>query len=202
MGRPSIEDLQNPDLFVTLAVLSHQEIIPFVQQALREHSLVTTGYWVATLLTLVVAFLSWLGTPFWEGLGLFGYGIILAYLLIILHENIHGMAYRMLGAKDVRIVYRWRQLTAYCVAHEFTLGQPGFWFVALAPFVIITMGILLLFVLLPQYALVWSGMLFMHTAACSGDVALVSYFWRRRDQSIYTYDDADQGKSYFVGKSA
>jgi hypothetical protein len=45
------------------------------------------------------------------------------------------------------------------------------------------------------------GTLLLHTAFCSGDFALLSYFEKHRARKVVTYDDVPSGVSYFYGLS-
>jgi hypothetical protein len=44
------------------------------------------------------------------------------------------------------------------------------------------------------------GLLMVHTAATSGDWAILNYLWLHRGKGVYTYDDAANGTSYFYEK--
>jgi hypothetical protein len=44
------------------------------------------------------------------------------------------------------------------------------------------------------------GMLFMHTGACGGDFALISFLYEHRGRQVFTYDDMSENKSYFYSK--
>jgi hypothetical protein len=66
------------------------------------------------------------------------------------------------------------------------------------PFVLITGGLLILLSFLELYPFyVVLGILIPHTAGCSGDVALISYFYTNREKDIVTYDDIAKNTSYF-----
>jgi hypothetical protein len=143
------------------------------------------------------------GVDFFDMLGSVGMGIIVGYLLIIPHEHIHALAYRYLGAKDVRIHYNLRQLTALCVADRDVVSGKDLVMVAVAPFVVISLLLLLALVFVPN-ALVVLGALAFHTAACSGDAAIVNFVWLRRSEEILTYDDDREKRTYFfrlIGQS-
>jgi hypothetical protein len=51
---------------------------------------------------------------------------------------------------------------------------------------------------------VWKVMLFttlmIHTIACSGDFALLSYFEFNRKKEVVTYDDKENKVSFFYGR--
>lgn len=47
-----------------------------------------------------------------------------------------------------------------------------------------------------------TGALLAHTAMCSGDFALLSYFDCQVDKQVVTYDDREKKISYFYGRPA
>jgi peptidoglycan biosynthesis protein MviN/MurJ (putative lipid II flippase) len=70
--------------------------------------------------------------------------------------------------------------------------------VAWTPFLIISIGLVLLVFLLPglwKWSL--SLFLFAHATMCAGDFALLNLYYLNRDKKIYTWDDADKKEAYF-----
>ena len=66
-------------------------------------------------------------------------GIPATFLLVPLHEMVHGLMFRWYGAKDVRYGVIWRYLMFYAVAHLFPVNYQQFRYIALAPFVVISL---------------------------------------------------------------
>ncbi|MFM6127277.1 MAG: DUF3267 domain-containing protein [Sphaerospermopsis kisseleviana] len=120
-------------------------------------------------------------------------------LLLPLHEWLHALAYRLLGFSRVSVVYRWRTLTAFCVADKAVLASKQFWFVCLAPSIPIN-AILVLAIGFTAGVprLLLSGALLLHLAAASGDVALLNVLWLHRRTPLFTYDDVEAKTSRFV----
>jgi hypothetical protein len=80
-------------------------------------------------------------------------------------------------------------------------NKKEFQVIALAPFVLITsMLTLLLFLVKGNWILTIAGVLVAHTAMCSGDFGLLSYFEFQKEKAVVTYDDVHAGVSYFFGK--
>lgn len=121
--------------------------------------------------------------------------------MIPIHEYIHVLAYKSQGAQHTSYDVNWKKFYFMALAHQFVADRTEFSIVALAPFVVITITLSL--------ALFWAnglwhftilGTLTMHTAACSGDFGILSYFYFHKDHDIVTYDDIENKISYFYGK--
>lgn len=183
-------------------VLEHQHLVAFVRSYLFRRDPLMVFYWLFNLLVLVMALVLLLRVgldmdflvDFFLGLGVF-------FLLIPLHEWIHGLGYRMAGAPQVSYKVIWRQLVFYAMADRFVVRKKAFVGMALAPFVVINSCLLMLLAFGPQsfhgYIL---GVLFMHTSGCAGDFALVSYFHSHWQQDPLTFDDVPAQKTYFLVK--
>lgn len=87
------------------------------------------------------------------------------------------------------------------MADQYVVNFYSFVVLALAPFVIIN-SLLLTAILFTSGSLsfLFAGMLFVHTAGCAGDFALISYFLENNTKNLVTYDDIEKGKSYFYKK--
>ncbi len=119
-------------------------------------------------------------------------------LLLPIHEGMHGLAYRSLGASNVRVVNRWRSLTAYCAADRFVVGGRTLAWVGIAPFLVLNSILLIATLITPGvWPVLFAGALFLHVGACSGDVGLLNWLWLRGTASTLSYDDTTAGKSYF-----
>ena len=75
----------------------------------------------------------------------FSYGIVIAFVLIPIHEYIHVQAYKWQGAKQTAYDVNWKKFYFMATADQFVASRKEFQIVALAPFVVITA--LLLFLL-------------------------------------------------------
>ncbi|MFQ5445494.1 MAG: DUF3267 domain-containing protein, partial [Saprospiraceae bacterium] len=141
--------------------------------------------------------------------GLLGWGLLFRQLgagtllvftvLIIVHEAIHGLAYKLVGAPEVSFGVNWRMLYFYAVAANFVVSRRRFIFVGLAPFVVVTIAtIVALFVAPAQLKWVLWGVLLMHTGACAGDFALLGFYEQYRHcPEMLTFDDVENKTSWF-----
>jgi hypothetical protein len=64
---------------------------------------------------------------------------------------------------------------------------------------ITTTLIILLFAVSSNWTLTIVGILLTHTAMCSGDFGLLSYFEYNKKKQVVTYDDIENKVSYFYG---
>ncbi|MFM9009081.1 MAG: DUF3267 domain-containing protein, partial [Bacteroidota bacterium] len=110
-----------------------------------------------------------------------------------------GFGYRLAGAHTVSYRVVWKKFVVYAMADRFVTQRGWFVALALAPFVLINFTLIILIMITGgAWSAVLTGALFMHTAGCSGDFALVSYFytfWRRHP---ITFDAEAEGKTVFM----
>ena len=123
--------------------------------------------------------------------------------LIPIHELIHGLFYKLAGAPTVSYKANFKKFIFYAMADKFITDQKNFVRLALAPFIVIN-SILIISILLSSgiISFLLAGILFIHTAGCAGDFALVSYFIENDGRNLVTYDDVSKGESYFYKKTA
>lgn len=188
------------------AILSHTELIVFLRPYLFKANPYIIFYHVATFLPLAI-FISSIGLQVakhqydWDMLSHFFYGFSIAFLLIPIHEGLHGLAYKYLGAPKVSYGANLRKFVFFALADKYVVDYREFRIVALTPFVVITLITSILYALSSIY---WGytclGLIFVHSMCCGGDFGLLSYFWEHRNKTIVTYDDVEQKVSYFYEK--
>jgi hypothetical protein len=196
-------DLQNENRFQMLVVLGHDDITPFVGEYYwkRRNWLILSHY----LITLA-ALATWVFVGVTEGSDLLHWLIVLgaavlAFILLVpVHEAIHGIVYRLLGAKDIRFSVSLREFYAYAIANQFVADWHELTWIALAPFIILNLALIVASIIFPDYSFFLLGVLLIHVGGTSGDWAILNFFWVNRDKNVYTYDDADKRKSYFFQK--
>lgn len=128
-------------------------------------------------------------------------GFSLAFLLIPLHEYIHILAFKRLGAVQTSYEVNLRKFYFLAVAHHFVADRKSFRIAALAPFIVISVLLIIaLFLVTTPLKLTLLGTLLLHTVFCSGDFGLLSYFEFHQDKEVVTYDDKDEKKIYFFSK--
>ena len=193
--------------YVLKEELDHQELMSFIQKCFKEKTIISGLYnWInlGFLFCLLALFLYNCieqKEPLGDGILCLAYGIAIAFLLIPLHEYIHVLAYRYVGAKDTSYDYNLKQFYFMAIADKFVISYEEFKIVALAPFLaVFLLGILML----PFISIAWwyfpLGMVLTHSAFCSGDFGLLNYFEQHKDQELVSYDDKTNKLSYFFVK--
>jgi hypothetical protein len=193
--------------YVLLDQLDHKELIPFVRTYLKKRtpsSIFFNVFNIIIVAIIVFCFLIYHGNEQFSigrGLMYFCNGIGLAFLLIPLHEYIHVLAYKSQGALHTSYDAHLKKFYFLAIADQFVANKKEFRIVALVPFVeISTLLIVGCFFTNPYYTLLLLGTLLTHTACCSGDFGLLSYFDFHHDKEIVTYDDKEKKMSYFFWK--
>jgi hypothetical protein len=186
------------------SILTHSELGDFIKPYFFRRNPVMIFYGIFLISLFIVSIVSLIKTnAFMHHLSEFSLGIALFFLLVPIHELIHGFMYRRAGALRVSYKAEWKKLIFYAMADKFVTHKVSFLYIALAPFVVINSLLILVIFLAPasQYFM-WMGALFMHTFGCSGDFALVSYFYTFWDKDPVTFDDVEAKVSYFYIKDS
>jgi hypothetical protein len=127
--------------------------------------------------------------------------IIYPIICIPVHEALHIIPYYISGARNIRVGMDLKQFIFYVTAHRHIATPRQFKIVALIPFVIISIAVIILIIFLPVlWKLSFSVFLFVHTTMCAGDAALLNFYFINREKYIYTWDDANEKMAYFYEK--
>jgi len=192
--------------YTLLATLNHKELVPFLKPYLFKWNRYAVLYHIITFLlcfviTIVLGYrVGRYGFNF-DMVAHFLYGFGFALLVLPLHELLHGIAYKMVGAPKVSYGGDIKKFVFFAVADNFVVSYREFRFVALAPFVVITsIAIGMCFVLPISWAYTMLGVILVHSMFCGGDFGLLSFFREHRQQEVITYDDVANKVSYFYSK--
>ncbi len=113
----------------------------------------------------------------------FSYGILIALALLPIHEYVHVLAYKSQGAQNTSYDANLKKFYFMALADKFVANKKEFEVVALAPFLTISITLLLVsFFVNSNWVLTTISALFAHTAMCSGDFGLLSYFEFQADK--------------------
>jgi len=204
-----MQDLQPDNLeangYELHARLEHEDLMVFVKQYFFKKNAVMIFYWGFNLLMLAavaygMAVSEW---PLKTIISRFFLGFALFFPIIPLHEWIHGIGYKLVGAPSVQYKAVWKQLVFYAMADRFVTRATPFFLLAVAPFILINSAcIFAFFTLPPMWNWLAMGLLVMHTMGCSGDFALMSYFREFRHRDPVTFDEVDNKVSWFYLKKS
>ncbi|MFO7846512.1 MAG: DUF3267 domain-containing protein [Balneolaceae bacterium] len=201
--KPTAEQLLEGEEYKKLKELHHDEMVPFLLENLKNRNPVNGVFKHGTMLLIALVLYVWIGrwdtTSFFIGLGA---GILFTFTVgVIIHEVLHLIVYKILGAKKTRLKALWDQGAVAAVADRFVVSEKEFYFLAFTPFVVLTTaGIIALF---NTYGWVFYGVsifLVVHATACIGDFSLAGFIYENRNQSILTFDNTEEDKSYFFIK--
>ncbi len=184
--------------------LPHHELVTFVKGYFFKINLVIVFYWIFNFFMIGTAvFLLWQSEKTGANVLKMLTGLPAFFLIIPLHELIHGVGYKLAHAPVVTYKAIWRQLVFYAMADRFVAEKSAFVMLAIAPFLLINGLLIYLFTVLPEsWSWVVYGCLIMHTAGCSGDFALISFFYEFWDKDPVTFDDVAGQRSYFYVKKS
>jgi hypothetical protein len=205
LSRVQPEELESPS-YELLSRLTHATLIEFVvEYFLRRRSWLTWAHHAMSAITVaaIVFVAIEQHRSLLRCLGDFALALGALVLLILpLHEALHAVAYRLVGARDVRWNYSLKMAAVWVIAHRFVARRGAFLFVALAPFVVINALLILGALVLPAYATFLLFVLLWHLHGCSGDWSMINFVWLHRRRGFWTYDDAIAGESFFFGRAA
>ena len=203
--RHSVDNIRTDPSFHLLDKLHYDSIVEFATKYIRKRTRSMTFYVI-----IIIAFFLFQWSAFIYGITVsqlnavsllkqFLYGLIISMTIVIpLHELIHAIGYFILGARKIRFGAALKHFAFYAVADDFVTNRAGFIFLALSPFIIVSLLNLAGFILVPGYAsYTYISVLFFHATMCAGDFALLSYFEFHRDKELYTFDDVRNKTSYF-----
>ncbi|GAB2805704.1 DUF3267 domain-containing protein [Ferruginibacter profundus] len=193
--------------YTLLARLEHHNIIPFVRTYIKKKTRFAIIYYTCNSIpVLLLFFFSYRyhttpGFTIINCINHFCYGLAIAIALVPLHEYIHVLAYKSQGAKQTSYDSNLKKFYFMAIADQFVANRKEFQIVALAPFVCISsILIVALFFCGPLWSYTITGILLTHTACCSGDFALLSFFDFYKDKDLVTYDDKANKVSYFFAR--
>jgi len=183
--------------------LAYNDIIPFVLTYVKKYTLPLFIFICLLLFSFVWLLIIFTGIagnyPFITIVGHTMAGLILIpVLLVIPHEFLHIIPYYLAGARKISIGAEWKQYYFFVTADKFPVTAPVFITVALSPFVIINIALILLGLHsspLWQYTLLSS--LFAHITMCAGDLALINFYYLNRNKKIITWDNVSTKEAYF-----
>jgi len=204
---PDVKTLQMDPGFRKILELDFDEMIPFVLSNIRKRSLFPLLYLfynAASTIYIIFYILFGLNSGFLSAGNILGQivgGILVGSIVVIPpHELLHGLAYRILGARKIRFGIDFRQFIFYVTADRFPISRRELAFLALTPFVVInTVVIGITAIWVQQYILFTVSLLLSHNIMCIGDFAMIGYAYSIKKELI-TYDDPENKKSYFYEK--
>ena len=201
---PDAETLLRDPGYRQILELDFSEMIPFVLKNIRKRGIIPllyTGINMLFLLFIIIYAIWGLRTELLDGGKIFWQlltGILAGSILVIApHELLHGLAYRVLGARKIHFGVDLQQFIFYVSANRFPISKGQLAFLAMTPFVLINLLVIVLtFTWADPFTLFSASLLFCHNIMCIGDFAIVNYACIHKGK-LYTFDDTANKKSYF-----
>ena len=197
--------IQESGNYKLLRELSYDQIVPFVFENIRLKTLASRSYFAINILNLALILYFLLpgklpaALSFSEFLVQFLTGLFAGSILVIpFHEGFHALAYKLVGAPKIHFGMDLRQMVFYVSADHYAIGRNSFYFVALAPFVMINVlatGLFLYSGFISLHSLLF--FLLFHNIMCIGDFAMISFFQSFPNKELVTFDDLN-GKTSFI----
>ena len=203
------QELENEG-YELLSSLHHDELIPFLKESFEHKSNLVRWFnrWNIFLLLLIGLLFAvdfYTAEDFKWGIRFLylSWGVLLSLLLIPIHEYLHALAYKYVGAKDTSYDVNWKKLYFMAMADQFVANYKEFRIVALTPLVFISICFLILLLFpLGLWKFSFISILITHSLFSSGDIAILNYFTAHREKGLVTYDDKVKRMSYFYIKTS
>lgn len=202
--KPTASELEESDDYKKLQDLDHNEMVPFLLKNLKNRNPINAAFKHGTMLLIALILFVWIGrwntTAFFVGLGA---GLLFTFTIgLVLHELLHLLVYKILGAKKTKLKALWNQGAVAAVADKFVVSAREFYWLAFTPFTVLTIaGLMALFMTTGWIFYGVSIFLVMHATACIGDFSLAGYMYEHRKEEIYTFDDVKNDKSFFYKRT-
>jgi hypothetical protein len=208
--KPTIEELNDPEKFELFASVEQSRIKEFVLRQVMADKKIIPVYMIYQTLLFLTGIFFFTRAIIHTYRGDFIYlvisiGAILfsLTLLVAIHELLHGIALKLAGAPKVTFGGMLQKFIFFSEAENFIMGKRSFLFVAFTPFIVvqfITIYGIIIWYSAPLFYFFLTVMV-IHSFFCSGDVALVTIFYRFPGRDTFTYDNGEEKKSfYFVRK--
>jgi hypothetical protein len=199
----NVEDLDDQSKYRQILKIPYEDLVTFVLDYIRRKSGLMIFFWSSCIVFLGIALFVRINiSGYFPFRNIFFHSIlgfvIFPLLCIPVHELLHIIPYYLTGARNIKVSVDLKQYMFYVTAHRQVATARQFRFVALVPFIIISLVMLFLILNLPglwKWSL--SLFLFAHTTMCAGDFAMLNFYSLHRGKKLYTWDDFYEKTAYF-----
>jgi len=203
-SNPDVEKLRSDPAYQLVNTLRFQEMVPFVLCQIKKRGLFSWLYFTVNLVILALILISSIKglaeqTMTWKKVmahtvsGIFAGSI----LIIPIHELLHGLAYRILGARKIIFGADLEQMIFFVTASCYPVSGKQVHLLTMTPFIIINLiTIVATLYLFPGGILFSAFFLLSHNIMCIGDFAISGYVASFKGK-VYTFDEPEKKISYF-----
>jgi len=196
---------QLPENAELLTTLSHSDFKGFAKEAFKLKSNIKPFFWVVILSSMAIlgAVLSYsISKVFtnreWSYFLQFLAALLANFsIILVLHELLHALAYKMQGAKRVYFGADLKKLTVYAASDEEIFDGKAFGLIAWLPFAIISPLLILGAFMAPDLLLFFATAFAVHSLMCQGDFALIIYTRQYDPKLFLTKDSRSRKETYF-----
>lgn len=191
--------------YTLLKEVPHKEFRAFAQDQINQDGFYQKLYYSTIIISSILFFAS-LGYSFTLFLlenniyyvSQMLIGLIISFsLLIIIHELLHGLAYKWMGADQVYYGGSFSSFLFYAACDQEVFSGKQYRFIALFPFLtILIIGVAVVLIDINYFQLILT-ILFAHTIFCGGDFAVANFMNNNNADKIITYDSKEKELTYF-----
>lgn len=201
------EDLEKNG-FVFLEKLNHYDLLSFLNEQNKSKGLFF--YIFLVFLVIPIPLLSYFLTlhvlrndiGILEGILFLLLGIGLVLLFIPFHELLHGLGYKLIGAKNISYFANLKKYYFATISDKSVINLSEFKIVALLPFLTVIICAIAIFPFITiQWQIATLGFVATHNLFCGGDFSLLNYLQNNKQRGMVTYDDKEKKETYFYVKS-
>jgi hypothetical protein len=209
ISNPDVETLRSDPAYKLVLELEFRDMIPFVMTQIKKKGFFSWFYLAVNLTMLSFAMIHSVTGLVDESLTWKRFivqtttGIAAgSFLIIPVHELLHGLAYRILGARKIIFGADPGQLIFFVTANRYPVSGNQVHLLTLTPFVIINLlTIAAVYFLWPGGLLFSAFFLLSHNLMCIGDFA-ISGFIARSGGNVFTFDEPERKKSFFYKRES
>ena len=189
-----------------ISTLEHKKVLDFLNKTMAEEVSFVYNLFTWYMLLTTVSFLIMAGWKFYHFIVTKDINYILPIsigvffsisLLIIIHELIHALAYKLVGGRNIYFGSEIKKFVFYAASDRHVYNGHQFYAIAIAPFLVVNViGVILCFINLDFFPYILT-ILFTHTLFCSGDFAFINFISRYKLSEFHTFDNREEEKSYY-----
>jgi len=206
--KPDAESLQKDPGYRMILELDFREMIPFVLKNIKRRNGITLLFFAINAATLlfILFYIVWgIRNGIFNGgkiLGQIVSGFMAGSILVIPpHEILHGLVYRLLGARKIKFRADLQQFIFYVTADRVPISKRELTFLALTPFILINLVTIVITIGWGTHFTLFSAtFLLSHNIMCIGDFAMISFVYQNKG-TVFSFDDIQNKKSYFFTRT-
>lgn len=189
-----------------ITTLEHNKVLEFLNTTMKEEVSFVYACFSIYMIIISVSFSIMSGWSFYQlivnkdisPILSIGIGALFSFsLMIIVHELIHAMAYKLVGGKNIYFGSQIKKFVFYAASDKHVYNGHQFYMVAIAPFLVVNLIGIILCVINFEYFFYILTILSTHTLFCSGDFAFLNFISKYNLNEFYTYDCRTERKSFY-----